>query len=414
MTSEATPLAEPQRERTPALVRPGFVAGASANDPTTVGSLAAVGATTIYGLAWLVIAILPMLAVTQMIAASVGAATRTSVQGAIVRRYGIIAGLLSLAAIVAVNLLTLIADIEAGCQALSLVVGLPYQWFLLPFAAAIAYLLLTHSYGRIATWLMFVPILFVAYAASAALARVDWLDVARHTFVPHFEFSRVYVIGALALIGTTITSYEYVWESIEVAQSRRGPSRLGALKLDAVLGVLAAGAGFLFVLVASGATLGVHHLPIETVDDAARALAPLAGPAAGALFGIGLFASAVLTVPILAASTAYAVAHTFGSSATLDARVAEAKPFYAIILAALLVGAGASLFGFPPIRLLVWASIAGGLGTPFTLVLMSCVARSRRAMGDFRISLPLSIAGWTVTALIVLTCAAYLALSSRA
>jgi Mn2+/Fe2+ NRAMP family transporter len=414
MTSEAEPLAQPLHDRAPGLVRPGFVAGASANDPTTVGSLAAVGASTVYGLAWLVVAILPMLAVTQVIAASVGAATRTSVQGAIVRRYGITAGLISLAAIVAVNLFTLVADIEAGCQALSLLFGIPYQVFVLPFAAAIACLLLTHSYGRIATWLMFVPILFVAYAGSAVLAHVDWLDVARHTLVPHFEFSGIYMVGALALIGTTITSYEYLWESIEVAQTRRSPSRLGPLKLDAVLGVLAAGAGFLFVLVASGATLGAHHLPIETVGDAARALTPFAGPAAGALFGIGLFGSALLTVPILAASTAYAVAHTFGSNATLDANIRDAMPFYIVILAALLIGAGASLLGLPPIRLLVWASIAAGLGTPITLVLMNLVARSKRAMGAYRIGLPLSIAGWTVTAIIVLTCAAYLALSSRA
>jgi len=407
MTSKAEPLSRPLREDPRAFVRPGFVAGASANDPTTVGSLAAVGATTVYGLAWLVVAILPMLAVTQVIAASVGAATRTSVQGAIVRRYGIAAGILSLAAIVAVNLLTLVADVEAGCQALALLFHLPYQVFLLPFVAAIAYLLLTHSYARVATWLMFVPILFVAYAASAVLAHADWLDVARHTLVPHFEFSGVYLAGALALIGTTITSYEYLWESIEVAQTRRPLTRLGPLRVDAVLGVVAAGAGFLFVLIASGATLGLHHLPIETVADAARALTPFAGPAAGALFGIGLFGSALLTVPILAASTAYAVGHTFGNRASLDDAYAEAKPFYRIIVAALLVGAAASLLGLPPIRLLVWASIAGGLGTPITLVLMNCVARSRRAMGESRIGLPLSIAGWAVAAIIVLAGVAY-------
>ena len=407
MTSKAEPLSRPLREDPRAFVRPGFVAGASANDPTTVGSLAAVGATTVYGLAWLVVAILPMLAVTQVIAASVGAATRTSVQGAIVRRYGIAAGILSLAAIVAVNLLTLVADVEAGCQALALLFHLPYQVFLLPFVTAIAYLLLTHSYARVATWLMFVPILFVAYAASAVLAHADWLDVARHTLVPHFEFSGVYLAGALALIGTTITSYEYLWESIEVAQTRRPLTRLGPLRVDAVLGVVAAGAGFLFVLIASGATLGLHHLPIETVADAARALTPFAGPAAGALFGIGLFGSALLTVPILAASTAYAVGHTFGSRASLDDAYAQAKPFYLIIVAALLVGAAASLLGLPPIRLLVWASIAGGLGTPITLVLMNCVARSRRAMGESRIGLPLSIAGWAVAAIIVLAGVAY-------
>jgi len=407
LTSSAEPATHRFRERLSKIVRPGFVAGASANDPTTVGSLAAVGATTVYGLAWLVIAILPMLAVTQVIAAAVGAATRTSVQGAIVRRYGITLGLLSLAAIVAVNLLTLVADIEAGCQALALLFGLPYQVFLIPFVAVIGYLLLTNSYSRVASYLMFLPILFVAYAASAVLAHANWLDVLRHAVVPHMEMTGVYVVGALALIGTTITSYEYVWESIEVAESQRNGAKHGPLKLDAVLGVLAAGAGFLFVLVASGATLGVHHLPIETVDDAARALTPLAGPWAGALFGIGLFGSALLTVPILASSTAYVISHTFGRNDTLGSPFGKAKMFYVVIVLSLIVGAALSAFGLPPIRLLVWASIAGGLGTPITLILMNLVARSRKAMGDNRIGLPLSIAGWSVTAIVMLACAAF-------
>jgi Mn2+/Fe2+ NRAMP family transporter len=389
-------------------VRPGFVAGASANDPTTVGSLAVVGAPTVYGLAWLVIAILPMLAITQSIAASVGAAARTSVQAAIVREYGMGWGLLSLISIVAVNLLTLVADVEAGCQALALLSHVPYQVFLLPFVAVIGWLLMTHSYSRIATFLMFLPILFVAYALSAVLTHTNWLDVLRHAIVPHMEMSAAYVAGALALIGTTITSYEYMWESIEVAESGRHATQLGPVKRDAVYGVLAAGAGFLFVLVASGATLGLHHLPIETAADAARALVPLAGPWAGILFGIGLFGSALLTVPILASSTAYVVSHTFGRSDTLDAPFGSAKMFYAIILASLLVGAGGSLLGLPPIQLLVWASIAGGLGTPITLVLMNVVARNRAAMGDYRISTPLSIAGWLVTGLVLLACGAYL------
>jgi Mn2+/Fe2+ NRAMP family transporter len=397
---------EPARARS--IVRPGFVAGASANDPTTVGSLAVVGATTVYGLAWLVIAILPMLAVTQTIAASVGAAARTSVQAAIVRQYGAAWGLLSLVAIVAVNLLTLVADVEAGCEALSLLFHVPYQVFLIPFVGVIGWLLVTHSYARIATYLMFVPILFVAYAASAILAHTNWIDVLRHIVVPHVEMSGVYMAGALALIGTTITSYEYVWESIEVAESGRHATQLGPLRRDAVYGVLAAGAGFLFVLVASGATLGLNHLPIETAADAARALVPLAGPWAGALFGIGLFGSALLTVPILASSTAYVVSHTFGRSDTLDAPLGKAKLFYGVIVASLAVGAAGAAIGLPPIRLLVWASIAGGLATPVTLILMNCVARNRTAMGEYRISLRLSIAGWVVTAIVLLACGAYL------
>jgi Mn2+/Fe2+ NRAMP family transporter len=389
-------------------LRPGLVAGASANDPTTVGSLAVVGATTVYGLAWLVIAVLPMLAVTQMIAASVGAATTTSVQAAIVRRYGLSWGMLSLIAIVVVNLFTIVADVEAGGQSLSMVFHVPYQVFVVPFVAIIGALLITRSFSRIATLLMFLPILFVAYGLSAVLAHADWLAVLHNIVAPHIERTPEYFAGALALIGTTITSYEYVWESIEVSESGMRAGKLHRLWRDAVWGVVVAGAGFLFVLVATGATLGVHHLPIETADDAARALTPLAGQWAGLLFGLGLFGSALLTVPILASSTGYVFAHTFGWNGTLDAPFAKARAFYAIILLSLALAAAGSFIGLPPIRLLFWASIAGGFGTPITLVLMNAVARSRRSMGDHCVALPLSVAGWIVTGIVTFACAVFL------
>ena len=401
-------MSETQRASTRRGFRPGIVAGASANDPTTVGSLAVVGATTVYGLAWLAIAILPMLAITQTIAGSVGAVAGKSLQAAIVRRFGIMLGLVALASIVAVNLLTTIADVEAGGKALAMLLPIPYAVLVILFVIIISLVLMTHSFSRVASLLTFLPVLFVAYGASAVLAHPNWLDVLRSTVIPHMQFSTIYVGGALALVGTTITSYEYLWESIEVSEAQAGARQLAGLRRDAVLGVLVAGAGFLFVIIATGATLGIHHLPIETVDDAGRALTPLAGRWAAMLFGIGLFGSAALTVPILASSTAYAVAHTFGWNGTLNAPVREAPRFYTLIIVSLVLGAAGALLGLPPIRLLFWASIAGGLGTPITLVLMNCVARSQRIMGPDRISLRLSVVGWAVTTLVTLACLAFL------
>ena len=388
-------------------LRPGLVAGASANDPTTVGALAIVGATTVYGLAWLVVAILPMLAITQVIAGTVGAATGTSVQGAIVRRFGLLCGVVSLIAIVAVNVFTIVADVEAGGQALSLLFHISYRIFVIPFAAAVCVVLMTNSYVRVARLLMYLPVLFVAYGVSAILAHAQWSAVLHSILVPHIEISSAYIAGGLALVGTTITSYEYVWESIEVSESGSGVPQAW-LRRDAILGVLVAGAGFLFVLVATGATVGMHHLPIETAADAARALEPLAGPWASVVFAVGLFGSAALTVPILASSTGYVVAQTLGWTGTLDAPATAARRFYAVIIIVLAIAAAGALLGLPPIRLLFSASIAGGLGTPITLVLMNAIARNRETMSTYRISLPLSIAGWTVTGLVILACSAFL------
>lgn len=393
------------------LLGPGFVSGSSDVDPTTVATIAVIGATTVYGLAWLVVLVIPMLAAIQTIAASIGAVCRTSVQGAILREYGIGWATVSLVAIAAVNLITLAADVEAGSQALMLLTGVRYEFFVLPFVALVGWLLVSKSYLRIERWLSFVPLIFVSYGASAVAAHVDWGAFVRGVLLPQFNLSFPYAAGALALLGTTLTSYVYMWESIEISERRPELSSLGPVKADAAVGMLAAGVSFLMVLLATGGTLGAHHLPIATASDVAAALRPLAGPWAAALFGIGLLASAILAVPILAATTAYVAAQTLGWNAGLNATFREAPAFYWVIVGSLALAAGFSFTGLSPISLLYWASVAGGLATPLTLLLAVRLARDPAVMGPHRIGRPLAAAGWLATGLSAAACVAFLASS---
>lgn len=366
-----------------------------------------VGAATVYGLAWVVVLVLPMLAAIQAISAAIGGVCRTSLQGAIRRECGTGWALATLVAIVAVNVVTLAADVEAGAESLTLLTGVPFQLFIVPFVAAVGWLLVSKSYLRVERVLSFLPLIFLCYGASAIAARADWGALLRGVVVPHFALSPAYASGALALIGTTLTSYVYLWESIEVAERRPRLANLRFFKADATFGVIGAGVSFLFILAATGATLGARHLPVETAADAAAALTPVAGPWAGALFGTGLLASAVLAVPILAGSTAYAVAQTFGWPGSLDAPFGAAPRFYAVVLGALAVAAVASFAGIPPIALLYWASIAGGIATPLTLFFAVRIASDRKVMGEHRIGRPLAAAGWAVTAIATLACVAF-------
>ena len=380
---------------------PGLVSAASSNDPTTVATLAIVGATTGYGLCWLVVLVIPMLALVQSIAASVGASSGTSLQGAIRRRFGLRWSLATLSAIVAVSVLTLAADVKAGSEAISLLTKLPANFFVVPFAAITAILLVTHSYVRIERYLSLLPIIFICYAASAFFARADLGALFQSLVVPHFYFSAPYVFGAIAVLGTTLTSYVYIWESVEVAERHPRGAAVAVFKRDAVSGMLAVGVIFLVIVVACAATLGAHHLPIQTASDAAAALVPLAGPWAGILFGIGLLGSAALAVPVLAATCAYVSAHTFGWRGGLDAPVRQAKRFYAVVVGALGVAAFAALLPVAPLSLLFWASIAGGVATPLTLCFLIAVACDRRTMGERRIGTVPAAFAWGATCVVV-------------
>ncbi len=398
---------EPRRQFVRGL-GPGLVSGASANDPTTVGAIAVVGAATGYGMAWLVILMLPMLALIQAIAASVATTSQMSLQQAIVRTFGRGPAMAGAIAIVAIGLATLGADLQAGAQALTLLFGLPFYYFVVPLALLAGWLLATKSYLRIERTLASLTLIFLCYVASAILARPDWGMVLRGIVLPHFELSPVFAGGAIALLGTTLTSYVYFWESIEVAERRPALSQLRAVNTDAVVGMLVAGSSFLFILIATAATSGKHHLPVSTAADAAAALRPLAGSLDQMLFGIGLLASAAIAVPVIAATNGYVVAQTFGWRAGLANKPGEAAAFYRAIFVSLAIAGALALFPIPTMSLLYWTSVIAGLATPITLALMLLAARNRNVMRGKPIGVPLASAGWGVSVIVTASSIAFI------
>lgn len=381
---------------------PGIISGASDNDPTSVASLAVIGSTTKYGLSWLVILVIPMLIIVQSISAAVGLVARTGLEDAVRQRYGRLWAMIALLCILAVNLVTLAADLEGGGAALGLLTGAPYQWFVPPIALIVGAILIWGSYAGLQRILRWVLLLFATYILAAFLAKPDWGDVLFHTIVPHFSFTTAYVSGAIALLGTTLTSYSYVWETIEEGAERPPLRRLGLVQVDAGLGMVISGMLFWFITIATGATLGAQNHPVETAQDAARALAPVAGQFASAVFGIGLLASAALAIPVLAGTSAYVLAEAFGWRRSLDTSFARAPRFYLALSLSLIVGVGLTYLGLGPIQLLFISSIFGGLATPVTLTLMVLIARDRSVMGANRIGPRLAIAGYGVTGIVTL------------
>jgi Mn2+/Fe2+ NRAMP family transporter len=388
---------------------PGIISGASDNDPTTVASLAVIGSTTVYGLGWLVILVIPMLAVVQVISAHVGAITKRGLEADARKLHGRAIALILLVSVVGVTFVTLIADLEGGGAAMQVLSGIDYRWWILPIAAVSLGMLIFDSYEKTKRVLLIFPLAFLAYPVSAILAHPDWHAVLVGTFIPHFERSQDYASGAIALLGTTLTAYAYVWQTIETAQERPPLKRLGLVQVDATLGTIVAGLSFWAIVVATGATLGVHNQTVHTADQAARALEPLAGHYAKLLFGLGLLGSALLAVPVLIATSAYMLNEALGWHSSLDTKWPRGRRFYRSMILMTVTAALAGLLGAPPIRVLFLASIIGGVGTPISLVVMLLVARSKSSMGRHPISRPLAAAGWGVAGIVVLATGVYFA-----
>lgn len=388
---------------------PGLVAGAADVDPTTVATMAVIGSTTGFALSWLAILVLPVLVFVQVISSRVAVNGGADLQTLVRRRYGRTPRLLLLGSVLGVGIVTLAADTEAGAAGLGLLVGLPYQALVAPLAVIVVVVLLVGSFDAIQRILTYIMLSLLAYPVAAFLAHTDWLGVWAATVHPAVRFDRTYVAGALALLGTTLTNYVYVWQTVELAESRPALSWLRPKEADAAAGIVTAVGVSWFILVATGATLGVRHQPAQTPQQAAQALAPIAGPAASTLFAVGLLGSALLAMPVLMGTIAYVLGAEFDWRRGLSRPVRGAPAFYLTVAVTTMLAALIAIAGVSPIELLFFGSVIGGLSTPIGLSYLVLLASDRRAMRGRPLGAGLRVVGWLVTALVSLASVVYLA-----
>ena len=392
-----------------------------------------VGAQTGYRLSWVALLVAPLLGVVLAIAAQVGLAARSDLQTLTRQRYGRGLAAVLLVSVVVVNVVTIAADLQAGSAGIGLLAGVSSRWLVLPLGAGLGALLLIGRYGQVVALLRWVLPGFLAFTAAAVLARPDWPQLLRASLVPGLSLHGHDLAGSLALLGTTLTSYVYVWETVQRGVeepgasepdasepddrepggrepgcaepggakrggAERGGGRLARARTGAIAGAVFTAMILWSMLVASAATLGRHHQAAASAQDAARSLRPLAGPLAADLFAAGLVVSTVVALPVLIASTAHVVGAQFDWRRGLSQPVGQARGFYAALAVSIGLAVAVSLAGIPVLRMLVVASVIGGLGTPLGLVILVRLARDPQVMGGQTISRPLAAAGWTVAA----------------
>lgn len=353
-----------------------------------------------FGLAWLTLLMMPALVIVQILATRVGVLSGRDLQQAVRDGYGRTASALLLISILGVNVVTIAADIAAGAAAIGLLSGVDSPLLVPAFAAAALGLLLIGKYAKVVRVFKVVMVGLLAYGAAAVLARPDWLAVARGSLIPSIPFTQAHLAGALAILGTTLTSYMYVWQTVEQVEQPCPRRQLKIREFDAVTGAGLAAVIFWCILVASAATLGSHHEQVATAEEAARALRPLAGPYASDLFAIGLLASAVIAVPVIMATGGYATASAFGWARGLNRTLRQAPRFYGIVIAQTIAGTVVALSGIGPIKLLFLASLIAGIATPLGLAMLTLAAGNPALVGTARIPRPLRAAAWLITALI--------------
>jgi NRAMP (natural resistance-associated macrophage protein)-like metal ion transporter len=382
---------------------PGLVSGFADNDAGGITTYSLAGAQWGYTLLWVILATQIVLFFTQEVGARLGLATGKGLIGLIRERWGVRWAAFAAMAMLAANLGCIVAEFAGIAAALSLF-GIPPVVSAGVAAVVVVGLIALGNYSRIQYLFVAVGIFVsIAYVISAQLAGPDWTTALQNLVVPHLVDSPLYWLSVVGTVGTTITPWGQAFIQSYVADKGLKPEDLTASRVDVFFGALLTNLIAGFIVVACAATLWANgETSIGTAADAARALRPLAGDAASALFGVGLLGASFLGLGVVPMTSAYTTCEAFGWETGVDWKWREAPAFYGLL--AFFIGF-AALFvmipGLPLITVMFSAQVLNALLLPFILVFVMLLAADRELLGPLASGRILLTIGWASTLVLI-------------
>ena len=356
-------------------IGPGVVTGASNLDPSAVVTATVVGASFGYSLLWVVILCIPFLLNLFSVTARIGVETGQGVLDLLRESYGQRSAIIAACLSIAVNAAVVIADLMAVSDVLSVLTGQPRMLFVAATAFSVWYILVFHDYRRITRVLVLVSLPLYVYVAAAIVTAPPVRLLLWNTFVPHFQNPAHVVEGIVALFGSFLTPYIVLWQTSSRSepqhQANKGDSRAATL----VTFVLAYS-----VIVAAGSVLHLAAPVDMTTRQAAEALRPVVGNLGPVLFSLGIIGSGMVALPVLVASMCYDLAQAIGWKYGLSEDPWEAKGFYVLISATMIIATLANYTPINPVRALYFAMILAGVLTVPIFWFILIISNDRRIM----------------------------------
>jgi NRAMP (natural resistance-associated macrophage protein)-like metal ion transporter len=387
-------------------VGPGVVTGAADDDPSGIATYTQAGAQFGTGLLWTVFLSLPFMIAIQLVSARIGRVTGKGV-AANLRLHTPKSFLMTMVALLVIaNTINIAADIAAMGEALQLVVGGGQHFHAVVFGVVTVLLQVFVPYRKLAPILKWLTLFLFAYVIAVFMVDVPWGKVLHDLVIPKLQWTSGYWMMIVALLGTTISPYLFFWQaSQEVEELRLKGGVLGTekqirrdlkrVKRDTYIGMFFSNTVAFFIMLLGGVVLysaGIRD--VTSAAQAAQALRPLAGDFTFALFAGGIIATGLLAVPVLASSSAYAVAEAFGWPDGLERRWFEAKHFYAVIVVATLVGTGMDFTPIDPMKALYWSAVINGVVAVPIMVGLMMLASKQEVMGKFTSGIKTRWFGW--------------------
>ena len=383
-----------------AVIGPGVIAANAGNDAGGIATYASAGADYGYNLLWTLIPLVIALGIVQETCARMGAVTGKGLSDLIREQFGVRWTVLVMLALLVANGGVTVSEF-AGIAAATELFGVP-RYVSVPLAAfAVWWLVVKGSYRRVERVFLLMSLVFLSYIVSAFLARPEWGEVARGLVSPKIDFDAGYLFTVVALIGTTISPYMQVFVQSSVVEKGVTEEDYGLTRADVWTGTIFAIAVAFFITVATAATLHAAGVRIESAEQAARALEPLAGPYAKTLFGVGLFGASMLAAAVLPLSTAYSISEALGFEKGVSRTFREAPIFVGIFTFLIAVGGLVAMIpGLPLFRVLLVTQVINGLLLPVLLVSILRLVNNRELMGAHTNGRVYNAASWLTAAVV--------------
>jgi NRAMP (natural resistance-associated macrophage protein)-like metal ion transporter len=392
----------------------GMITGAADDDPSAVGTFATAGAKIGPSFLWVAPVTLPMMYVVVYLSSKLGQVTGRGLFHVIRENYPRWLLYSTLIGVLIGNTIEAGADIGGMAAAVNLIVPIPSFIIVIIITMVILVLQIWGSYILIRNIFRWLALVLLAYIASALMAKPDLMTVLKGTFIPKIHFNREFLSMLVAIIGTTLSTYVFTWQSNQEVEEEKAQGRtklserrgatdeeLRKSKLDIALGMFFSNIVMYFIILSTASTLFVSgKTDIQSAADAASALKPLAGNSASLLFTIGIIAVGFLAVPVMTTGAAYNLSQTYRWKHSLDARPSQAPKFYVAIAIFSLLAMAMNFFGINPMKALVFAAIVQGLTTPFLMLLLLLMTNKTRIMGERANSPGIKLLGWITTIVI--------------
>lgn len=397
---------------------PGLITGASDDDPSGIATYSQAGAAFGLSTLWTSIVAFPLMASIQQMCAKIGLVTSQGLTGALKTHYHKSVLYLMLLFSFPAIIMNIGADI-AGMGAVGnlLFPAIDASFFSVFFTILLLGLIIYLPYVKIASVLKYLCIVMLVYFIVPFLYKQDFAAIAKATLIPTINFNKDFIAILVGILGTTISPYLFFWQaSVEVEEMKNRKRHLivnkkiiNDMKQDVDFGMSFSGFVMYFIILTTGTVLfnaGIHQ--IDTVEQAAAALKPLAGNFAYLLFAVGVIGTGLIAIPVLSGSISYIITETFGWEQGLDKKFHEAKAFYIVIAISLMLGLSLNYIGISPVKALIYTAILYGLTAPVLIAIILHISNNKKVMGNFTNSRLSNFLGFTALTIMTLAAGALL------